>query len=512
MDGLPGFQVSSGSKGISARAQPEIINVDQPNTEPGPGSESSSQLKGQQPSVDSVPWWAWAVFALLFVIHILDSAQRWLMPAVLPGVGHELGLSGTQTAWLSTVLLLGFTISAPPIGYLADRLRRSRFLAVGVALGSLATVGTGLARTYEQIQIARALVGVGGAAFIVIALTILMDLFPRRLRGRVLAGFFLAMPMGAALGMVLGATFAQVATWQTAFLAAGAPGLVLALLALAVPEPVRGWTEGVDVPRLRYHEYVGPSQEDYIDLMVNSSYTYSVFGLAFSSFAIAGLVYWLPSFLTTAKGMTLVQADRSLGVTLLAAAFVGIGASGWMVDAFATRRPPMLFTIPGLAMLGSMVGVLVAIYATLIPVVLGGILLALGLMFLELATCYTIISLVVMPNMRAVACAATLSAVHLLGDLWSPSMMGWVIDTFAQRDSMSTGFGQFLMVLGAVPVAQPGQDPQNLTAGLLSVLPALLISGIVLLAGSRHLPREMALMLANLRAAPSRLRTAARRP
>ncbi len=475
--------------------------MDQDSTEPR--LEASSQPKDGK-AADAVPLWAWAVFGLLFAMHLVDSAQRWLLPAVLRGVSQELRLSETQAGWLSTMLLLGFTVAAPPIGYVADRLRRSRLLAVGFALGSLATVGTGLARTYEQLQAARVLVGVGGAAFMVIALTILMDVFPRRMRGRVLAGFFLAMPIGAALGMILGATFARAAGWQTAFLAAGSPGLVLALLALALPEPVRGWSEGVDIPRLRYHEHVGPSREDYVDLMVNSSYTYSVFGLAFSSFAIAGLVYWLPTFLTTARGLTLAQADRSLGATLLASAVLGIGAGGWLADAFATSRPRMLFTLPGLAMFGSIAGVLLAIYATGMPWVLGGVFVAVGLMFLEIGPCYTIISAVVMPNMRAVACAATLSAAHLLGDLWSPTLMGWVIDTFGQRDSMATEFGQVLAALGAVPVAQPGHDPENLTAGLLAVLPALLISGVVLLAASHHLPREMALMLAKLRAAPSR--------
>jgi hypothetical protein len=82
--------------------------------------------------------------------------------------------------------------------------------------------------------------------------------------------------------------------------------------------------------------------------------------------------------------------------------------------------------------------------------------------------------------------------------------MGWVIDTFGQPDSMATGFGQALAALGAVPVVQPGRDPENLTAGMLVVVPAVLISGIVLLSGSRHLPREMALMLAKLKAAPGR--------
>jgi hypothetical protein len=106
--------------------------------------------------------------------------------------------------------------------------------------------------------------------------------------------------------------------------------------------------------------------------------------------------------------------------------------------------------------------------------------------------------------MRGVACGVTLAAVHLLGDLWSPTLMGWVIDTFGQPDSMATGFGQALAALGAVPVVQPGRDPENLTAGMLVIIPALVISGIVLLSGSRHLPREMALMLAKLKAAPGR--------
>ena len=109
-----------------------------------------------------------------------------------------------------------------------------------------------------------------------------------------------------------------------------------------------------------------------------------------------------------------------------------------------------------------------------------------------------------MPNMRGVGFGVALAAGHVLGDLWSPTLMGWVIDTFGQRDSMATGFGQVLAALGAVPVAQPGHDPENLTAGLLAILPALLIAGAVLLAGIRHLPREMALMLAKLRAAPPR--------
>jgi hypothetical protein len=106
--------------------------------------------------------------------------------------------------------------------------------------------------------------------------------------------------------------------------------------------------------------------------------------------------------------------------------------------------------------------------------------------------------------MRAVAYAVAMAATHLLGDLWSPTLMGWVSDTFGQDDSMATPFGRALAAIGATPKAQPGHDPENLVAAVLTAVPALIIAGLVLLAGGRHLPREMALMIAKLRAAPIR--------
>ena len=98
----------------------------------------------------------WGVLLLFFTMHLLDSVDRWLLAAVLPQVSDELNLSGIQAGWLSTVLLLGLAAASLPVGYLADRLRRRRLLATGFALWSMATVATGLAHSYDQIQLARA--------------------------------------------------------------------------------------------------------------------------------------------------------------------------------------------------------------------------------------------------------------------------------------------------------------------------------------------------------------------
>jgi predicted MFS family arabinose efflux permease len=437
-------------------------------------------------------------------MHLLDSVDRWLLASVLRQIGQELEIAEVEAGWLSTVLLLAFAITCLVVGYFVDRMRRPRLLAVGFAIWSLATVATGLASSYEQLEVARSLVGIGSATSMVVAFTLLMDLFPPAARGRALSGLLIAMPLGAGVAMSLGSALARATSWQTAFLMVGGPGLALALLALLVPEPVRGLSEGVQLPRLRLHQQIGPSREDYIDLMVNSSYTYSVFGITFSSFALAGLIYWLPAFLTSVKGLTRDQADFPLGTTFLVAATLGTAGGGWMADRYVTTKPRALFLVPGVCILSAILFVLAAIYGQGMLPVCGGLVVAEGMMFFNMAPCYAIIASVVMPNMRGVACAVALAAVHLLGDIWSPSLMGWMIDTFGQPDSMSTSFGRALAVIGAVPVTLPGRDPENVTAGLLLVVPALLIAGIVLFAGSRHLPREMALMLAKLKAPPMR--------
>jgi MFS transporter, Spinster family, sphingosine-1-phosphate transporter len=468
---------------------------------------SDSSPAAARPVGTAVPGWAWGLLLLVCAMNLFDSGDRSLLAAVLalPEVRSELDLSEAQAGWLATVVLLSLAISSPLVGYMVDRFTRPRLLALGFALWSLATIWTGLGRTYDQLQLARVIVGVGGAISAVIALTLIMDLFPRLIRARALTAYFLAVPLGAALALSFGAALAKVTNWQLAFLAVGAPGLVLALFALVFPDPTRGSSEGVDVERLQLHEKVGAGVEDYTDLMVNSSYTYSLFGITFSSFALGGLTYWSRAFLTVSKGLPDALVDSTLGICFLAAAIVGTLAGGLLAEWSSRHNVRCLFIVPGLAMLSAIAFVLVAIYARGALWIFGGLTLAVGMTFLNIVPCYTIISTVTMPNMRGVGCGVALTAVNLLGALWSPTLLGWVADTFGQKDAMSTGFGVALEALGARPASRPGLDPQNLTAAMLVVLPVLLIAGIVLLAGSRHLPREMALLLAKLRATPARL-------
>lgn len=472
----------------------------------GEVSDNETAAATTSPARDA-PSWALATFAVVFVMSLLDYTDRWVLAAVLPQLELPpaqggLGLSNEQSGWLATWFLVSYAAFSPLMGYAGDRMRRTRLLFFGVALWSLASVGSGLAQSYSQLRVARALLGIGEATYGVIAPTILMDLFRRETRSRVLSLFYLSMPLGGALGMTLGGWIGKHYGWHAAFFVVGVPGLIAAFGMLALPEPVRGISEGVDAEKLRAHERAGASRADYIDLMVNSSYTYSVLGMAFYTFAIGGLAYYLPKFLIFGKGIEQVRATSLLGVTTLFAAITGMSAGGWLADRLAKRDPRALFVVPGVAMLASIPFIVMTIYAERVPLIFAGVFFSEVFMFINTGPCNAVIANVVMPGMRSAAYAVALFAVHVLGDIWSPPLMGWVSDTFGKRDAMLSVFGRMLSAVGALPSTRAGRAPENLMAGMLVVVPAVFLSGGVLLAGARHLPREMALMRAKLEARP----------
>lgn len=452
---------------------------------------------------------ATVTFAILFAMHLLDYVDRNILTALRDQIRANTRLGNgeliSNEAWgfLATIFLISYSVFSPIMGWLGDRFRRTYLLAAGVAVWALATVGSGLAKDYNHLALARSFLGIGEATYGVIAPTILLDLFRRETRSRLMSAFYLAMPLGAALGIVLGPLLAnKLGGWHHAFFVVGAPGIVAAVVALFLPEPIRGATEEVDEARLHQHELAGATRADYVDLMVNSSYTYSVFGMAAYTFAIGGLLIWIPTYLYSTRHFDQQEASNYLGAVTFLSAVIGMMTGGWLADRLAKTSPGALFVVPGVAMLLSIPFVVIALLSDKPWVIYGSMLLAETLMFVNTGPCSAIIANVVQPNLRAAAFAISTFAVHFLGDIWSPWLIGWAADKFGDADMMKTSIGQFLHRIGADPTQVAGQRPENIVAGLLLLTPALLLSGVVLIAGARHLPREMALMRAKLKAAP----------
>lgn len=456
------------------------------------------------------PPWATTTFVVLFLMHLLDYTDRWALAGVQTTLMRDMRLSKGDFGFLNIPFLLTFSLISPVMGWLGDRLRRTWLLGFGIGLWSLATVGTGLVANYNQLCVARAMLGIGEATYGVLAPAMIVDLFRRHSRARALSMFYLAMPLGYALGVAGGgaiagrsaAWFAGTALepwagWRMAFFVVGLPGLLAAFAMLLLPEPRRGASEGVDPDRMAAHEGRPPTWADYVDLSVNSSYTYVVFGLTAFTFAFGGLAVWLPGYLELVKGFSQARATLTVGLCGLGASVLGMSLGGWLADTLGKRDPRALFLVPGTAMLLAVPAVLLAIFARDPAVITGAMFLAMMLMLMNTGPCNAVIANVVAPNMRALAYSVSIFMLHMLGDLWSPWLMGLVADHTGDPETMATFLGSALRRIGAEPV-----NGSNLTAGMLVVVPAIALGGLVLLAGARHLPREMSLMVARLRAAP----------
>ena len=352
---------------------------------------------------------------------------------------------------------------------------RPRLLAIGFAAWGLAVVATGLARSEVPIQAARAAAGAGGAAATVIALYLLADAFPRRMRGRVFAGFFLAMPVGAVLGRLLARCCSPVAGWQAAFLVAGAPG---ARAGDARPRSPRARPRGQRAGRRAPTPppRAGRAQPGRLH-RPHGQFVVQLFGLRHGVLVVrggrAGLL--VPGVLAAAGPGDPAGGGRLGGRSCWPRRSRGCSpAAGWPTPSppggpgGCSSSPASPCSPPSSASWRPT-------YGRSQGVIEGGLFLAEAAMFWPIVPVgFTVLAGVTMPNMRGVGFGVALAAVHVLGDLWSPTLLGWVIDTFAQPDSMATGFGRVLAAIGAVPVARPGHDPENLIAGLLAIIPALL--------------------------------------
>src|SRR5256885_4529371 len=235
-----------------------------------------------------------------------------------------------------TGFIIVYMIAAPLFGSLGDARSRTGPLGLGVAIASVATALAGLATSYASLFAARAAVGVGEAAYGTISPALLADYFPRARRGRVFAVFFAAIPIGSALGYIVGGLVDQYFGWRQAFFVAGVPGLVLAALALRLYDPPRGAQDAADGTGAGAHagSLGGAARAAYAALVRNRPYVLTVLGYAAYTFAIGALAFWTPAFLERTRGIPKAQATVQFGAVVVVTGFVGTYAGGWIGDYF----------------------------------------------------------------------------------------------------------------------------------------------------------------------------------
>lgn len=363
-------------------------------------------------------------FRVMFAINLFNYLDRYVLPAVLSSVQKEFHLSDTQSGALGTAFLLVYALSALPFSLWADRGVRKNVVAVCVAIWSIATTLSGFATGFATLFLARALVGVGEAGYFPAGTSLLSDYFPRAARARVMSRWGAGQLLGIAIGFGLGGVIAGKFGWRVAFLVTGLPGLIVAVLAYRMREPVRGASDNWAVPS-------GAALPLAAQMRTLVAIPTVVVGLALQIFAfwvLGAATYWLPVYLQRAYGFSQGRAGLVSGGALVVAGLAGVLAGGVLAD-MLTRR------FVGGRVLACGIGLVLAAPCFALAVTSGGFVRFLPFFLLTAAflNVYSgpltaVTQDVVPPAQRALVVSLTLLIGHVLGDVSSPLIVGAVSD------------------------------------------------------------------------------------
>ena len=397
-------------------------------------------------------------------INLLNYMDRYVVAAVLEPMGRELGLGDAQLGWVQPVFIYAYMVAAPVFGTLADRLHRPRLIAAGISLWSLATAGAALAGGFPSLLLTRALVGVGEAAYASLGPALLSDCYPERERARSFTWFYLAIPVGSALGYGLGGAAAQAWGWRAAFLIAGLPGLLLAVRMARVSDPPRGAMDTIGDPLLgaSFRVKLKSLFANRIWLACAGSYT------AYT-FAMGALSTWAPTLLQRLHGVGAGEAGIVFGGLAVVTGIAGTFAGGILTSRLQSRWPDAGVWLAGLTLVAAAPVVAWALKAPTTGWAYATFFLGMLLLFCNTSPVNVLAVSCLPASIRATGTAVNVFLIHLLGDALSPGWVGYRSEAFA-----AGGLGK----------------GEALARALWIAVPAIVTSGAVLLGFARGFPSK----------------------
>jgi MFS family permease len=363
------------------------------------------------------PFWTLFILTGLNLVNYLD---RYVVSAVLTPIAAEFKVGDGELGRINTIFMLGYFITSPVFGYLGDRVSRKWLIAGGIFIWSLGTVLTGYATSFAWLLSYRVLVGVGEASYATISPSLISDTYPPDRRNNALTIFYVAIPVGAALGNIIGGQVAAHHGWRSAFIWAGIPGLLLALVLLPFAEPRRGQAEGAHVTK--------PKLSDLFGLFKLRDFNLVVWGYTAYTFALGAFGVWGPTFLHRVHGMPNQAAATFFGGVLVVAGLVGTMAGGFAATAWQKRHAGGYAWMLGLSVIAATPLAAAAFLAEDKTVSMSCLAAAMFCIFLCTGPVNTLILESVPVNLRASAMAMSIFCIHLFGDLWSSEIVGHLSD------------------------------------------------------------------------------------
>lgn len=360
--------------------------------------------------------------ALLTALNLLNYIDRSVLFAVQDLVKVEFPGSDFQYGLLTTVFFVFYMCAAPFMGPLSLRFSRKRVIVAGALIWSVATLLTAFTHNFNELLIRHTLVGLGEASFVILSPTFVADMFPVEKRGRVMGVFYLAIPVGTALGYLLGGIMGPKYGWRAPFYVGAAPGVILALSLLFIPEPKLGQFDSPESKR--------PERDTLKSLFRNPAFLTATLGMAMMTFALGGLQVWFPTFLHRARDYTLLQANLIFGVSTLVNGLVASLAGGWISDWLLRRTKSAHYLVSAISLGLGIPAMCVALFATGTTMIVG-IFVAELFLLLNTGPLNAAVINSVGPHVRAAALALNIFIFHLLGDVPSAALIGALSDKYS---------------------------------------------------------------------------------
>lgn len=388
--------------------------------------------------------------ALLIALNLLNYIDRYILPGEISLIQNEFHASDQQMGALTTALFITYMLTAPLTGWLGDRFRRKPLIIAGAVLWSLATLATAWVHDYWSLYFRHAIVGIGEATFGIFAPAVLADFYPERDRNRILSIFYVAIPLGAALGYEAGGRLGTLWGWRAPFFLCAFPGLVVAALyGWLGREPERGGADRVAPSEVRATA---------AGLFRNPAFLTATFGLATLTFATGGISNWMPEFLRRFSGLSTSRAAFTVAAITAIDGIAATAVGGWIAQRWLRRDDRALYLLSFWSVALTLpFGALVFFGPRQFAV--PSLAVAEFFLFLNTGPLNAAIVNSVSAPVRATAVSLNLFCIHAFGDTFSPQIIGAV------------------------------SDRSNLRIGLGATLIFLVVSCVILRAGARFAPR-----------------------
>jgi MFS transporter, Spinster family, sphingosine-1-phosphate transporter len=404
---------------------------------------------------------ATTALVLLTALNFVNYIDRYILPGVQEQVKGEFHLTDARIGSLTLWFMVAYMATSPITGWLGDRFPRKPMIILAALFWSGINFLTASVHSYASLNIRHAALGIGEASFGIFAPSLLADFYEPDQRNRVLTIFNIAIPVGAALGYLIGGTVGEHYGWRMSFIVSAIPGTIIALLIAAfMREPARGASGGTGASgrtSATQQDKVKLEKGTVLSLLKNKAYLSSILGYAAVTFSLGGISWWMPSFLQRIDGRSQSSAAYIMGAITVVAGLGGTIIGGTIAQKWSRTNSKALYLVPAISAAIAVPPALLCFFGPH-SLTLYGLAAAIFLIFLGTGPVNAATLNAVRPEIRATAMAGQLFIIHALGDAISPQIIGTV------------------------------SDHSNLNIGLASTLVTMLLAAIIFFNGARYAP------------------------